>query len=113
MIYSTTKAGFHMFTLALRRQLRHLPVKVLEVFPPGLDTGLSRDLHVPHQKANGPEVIDVVARATVEAINRGDEVILPHPDSVRMYDVFSPKLDGEFLDQINARVQRRPGWDQP
>jgi uncharacterized oxidoreductase len=38
-LYSASKAGFHMFSPALRRQLAETPVRVVEVFPPALATG--------------------------------------------------------------------------
>jgi uncharacterized oxidoreductase len=110
-LYCVTKAGLRMFTLALRRQLAATPVRVIEVFPPALDTGLARVLDNPHMDANGEEVIAFVAANCVDGILRGDEVVLPHPAAAAMYEQFAPKVEGELLDQINTRVKRRVGWD--
>ncbi len=110
-LYCATKAGLHLFTLALRRQLGSSNVKIIEIFPPALDTGLAGDLVVANQAANGPDVIDTVARLSVEGILAEQELILPHPDAARLYKRFAMDFDDALLDQINAGVRRRPGWD--
>lgn len=40
--YSATKAGLRSFTLALRRQLRGVGIRVVEVLPPLVDTPATR-----------------------------------------------------------------------
>jgi len=42
-IYSATKAAIHTYTLVLRQQLRDTSVKVIEIVPPMVDTGLNRE----------------------------------------------------------------------
>jgi len=110
LLYSASKAGLHMFTMALRRQLAQSPIKVIEVFPPALDTGLANQLDVASQAANGQDAIDSVARETVAGILNGTEVILAHEQSRQLYEMI-PQLDSAFVDQINAGVKRRKGWD--
>jgi uncharacterized oxidoreductase len=110
-LYSATKAGLHMFTSSLRRQLAGTPIKVIEVFPPALDTGLASQLNVQAQSANGPEVIVAVARETVAGILDGVEVIMPHEQARQLCDAFPPG-PSTFIDQINAGVKRRTGWDR-
>lgn len=41
-VYNATKAALHTYTLALRQQLQGTAVKVIEVVPPMVDTGLNR-----------------------------------------------------------------------
>jgi uncharacterized oxidoreductase len=108
-LYSTTKAGLHMFTLTLRRQLRETATRVIEVFPPRLPTALTRGIDVDTDNG-GPEVTVAVAQETCDGILRGDEVILPHEQSRRLYAAV-PHLDPEFVDRVNVGVRRTPGWD--
>ena len=42
-VYSTTKAGLHAFSMALRHQLLKSGIKVYEVIPPAVDTELNPD----------------------------------------------------------------------
>lgn len=111
ILYCSSKAGLHMFTLILRRQLRRTAVKVLEVFPPGLETSLAVDLSVPSQGEKPADAVAVYAQNVVESILKGDEVILRHPESEFLYGKFAPKLDEDLLDTMNMGVQRRPGWN--
>jgi uncharacterized oxidoreductase len=108
-LYCTTKAGLHMFTLILRRQLRETSTRVIEVFPPGLPTALTRGIDVTTNNG-GPEVTVEVAREIRDAILQGEEVVLPHEQSRRLYAAV-PTLDPEFVDRINAGVRRTPGWE--
>ena len=56
----------------MRRQLAKTPVEVVEIFPPALDTGLAPDLVIPGIGQNGPDVIDEVAKRSVEGILAGE-----------------------------------------
>jgi uncharacterized oxidoreductase len=42
-VYSATKAGLHVFSMALRHQLKASGIKVFEVIPPAVDTELNRE----------------------------------------------------------------------
>jgi uncharacterized oxidoreductase len=42
-VYSATKAAIHTYTLVLREQLKGTSVKVIEVVPPMVDTGLNKE----------------------------------------------------------------------
>jgi uncharacterized oxidoreductase len=108
-LYCATKAGLHMFTLTLRRQLRGTAVTVIEVFPPGLPTGLTRDIETSSDNG-GPEVVAQVAGRIIDDIAAGVEVSLPHEQSERLYHAM-PQLAPEFVDRVNAGVRRRVGWD--
>jgi len=108
-LYSATKAGLHMFTLTLRRQLRDTPVRVIEVFPPALPTDLTRELEVAGSAAD-PSVIAEVATRIFRDIVDGTEISLPHPQSKALYGAM-PEMDPDFIDRVNRGVKRRPGWD--
>jgi len=42
-IYSATKAAIHTYSLVLRQQLKDTSVKVVEIVPPMVDTGLNKE----------------------------------------------------------------------
>ncbi|MGB0620045.1 MAG: SDR family NAD(P)-dependent oxidoreductase [Myxococcota bacterium] len=108
-LYVSTKAGLHMFTLTLRGHLHDTPVRVVEIFPPALDTGLAQDMFVPGQADNGPEVIDAVAKRSVEGILAGEEEILPHPQSEKL--VAAARWPGESLaPKLNRGIKRNDDW---
>jgi len=53
--YCATKAALHQFILALRRQLTGSNVKVVELFPPAVQTELHDKVHQPDIE-NGREI---------------------------------------------------------
>jgi uncharacterized oxidoreductase len=63
--YATAKAGLHAFTRSLRRQTHRDPGQVLEVFPPIVETELTKDYRRPKI---GPEP---VGKAVVRALAKG------------------------------------------
>jgi uncharacterized oxidoreductase len=69
--YSATKAGLHSFTMALRRQLRSVGIRVVEVMPPLVDTPATRFVRQPKMS---PAVL--VSRV-LRDIARGRDEILP------------------------------------
>jgi uncharacterized oxidoreductase len=42
-VYSATKAAIHTYSLVLRQQLKDTSVKVIEIVPPMVDTGLNKE----------------------------------------------------------------------
>lgn len=69
--YSASKAGLHSFTLALRRQLSGVGIRVIEVLPPLVDTPATRA--VKGRKMSPGALVDRVLRD----IDRGRDEILP------------------------------------
>ena len=67
--YSATKAGLHSFTTALRRQLRGVGIRVVEVLPP-----LVPATRTVRQRKMSPETL--VGRVLPD-IERGRDEILP------------------------------------
>jgi uncharacterized oxidoreductase len=111
-LYAATKAGLHSFTLALRWQLRDTPVSVVEVFPPALATGLSKELDVPAEADNGPEAVADVARRSVDGILAGERTVLPHPQSEQLYAAFGREFSDNFMAKLNSGVTRQPDWNR-
>jgi len=69
--YSATKAGLRYFTLALRRQLRGVGIRVVEVLPPLVDTPATRT--VSKAKMSPAALVDQV----MHDISRGKDEIMP------------------------------------
>ena len=69
--YSATKAGLHSFTLALRRQLRCVGIRVVEVLPPLVDTPATRT--VSKAKMSPAALVDQV----MHDILHGKDEIMP------------------------------------
>jgi NAD(P)-dependent dehydrogenase (short-subunit alcohol dehydrogenase family) len=92
--YSSSKAASFSVTQSLRAILAARGVAVHAVLPGPVDTDMSRGIDVPKAPA-----IDV-ARATLEAFERGEEDIFPDPLSHGLYEVWgtSPtkSLEREF-----------------
>ena len=71
-VYCASKAALHSYTLSLRHQLRHTPIKVFEVIPPAVDTELGYQRRAdPHQSHGGIPVSSFLQEA-VEALLRDE-----------------------------------------
>ncbi|MCY3575961.1 MAG: SDR family NAD(P)-dependent oxidoreductase [bacterium] len=108
-LYSASKAGFHMFTMGLRRQLDDTPVTVVEVYPPLLDTGLGPDLDNPGKEQFGDQAIDRFARFTVDGILAGEHNI--HPAQIDFVADLVQRTEA-VADQINPYLGRADGWEE-
>ncbi len=74
-IYNATKAALHTYTLALRRQLEGTSVRVVEVVPPMVDTGLNRaGRDRARMKFRGIGVAEYIP-AVMEGLRRDEETI--------------------------------------
>lgn len=109
-LYSASKAGFHIFSLALAQHLKKTNVQVSEVYPPALATGLSAELDVASEAENGPEAVQEVALKSVDGILAGEDFILPHPQSEQIIGALGGTGKVGVMDEIN--VYRSAGWDQ-
>jgi uncharacterized oxidoreductase len=65
-VYSASKAFFHSFTLSLRQVLKSIPIEVIEIIPPALNTDLGgKGLH-----DYAPPVSDFI-EAVFDQLNQG------------------------------------------
>jgi len=92
--YSATKAGLRSFTMALRRQLRGVGIRVVEVLPPLVDTPATRSVKQP--KMSPESLVDGVLREIV----RGKDEILPGrvrflPTLMRLAPSFAARVVAE------------------
>ncbi|CAN7480549.1 SDR family NAD(P)-dependent oxidoreductase [Variovorax sp. LjRoot84] len=76
-VYCATKAALHSFTLSLRHQLRHTAVKVVEMVPPIVDTGLGGDTRSDGTKNAGMMSPDAFASEALALLDEDrDEVMV-------------------------------------
>ena len=111
-IYSAAKAGLHAWTQAVRYQLRDTPVRVFEVLPPLVDTGMIKGLGVPVGGAISP---GEVADATLKAMAQDDEEIRIGPTKTlyvvsriapqRVYRSLNRRI--ETLQRQNRKVDKK------
>jgi uncharacterized oxidoreductase len=76
-VYCATKAAIHSFTLSLRHQLKATGVRVVEMVPPIVDTGLgsgNRSKGVTRPLMMSPE--DFAADALAQLANDQDEILV-------------------------------------
>lgn len=76
-VYCATKAAIHSFTLSLRHQLKATGVRVVEMVPPIVDTGLGsggRSKGVTSRLMMSPE--DFAADALAQLANDPDEILV-------------------------------------
>jgi uncharacterized oxidoreductase len=69
--YSASKAGLRSFTLALRRQLSGVGIRVVEVLPPLVDTPATRAVRRPKMSAGA------LVERVLRDIDHGRDEILP------------------------------------
>jgi len=81
--YSASKAAAFSMTQALRAELGKKGIAVHAVFPGPVDTDMSRSITLPK---TSPEV---VARAILDGVERGDEDICPDPMSREVFAKWS------------------------
>lgn len=68
-LYATSKAGFSVFTKALRQQLKNTNFKVVEILPPQVETEMPKQIG---NKAKGVNANDF-AKKIISTVNKGKE----------------------------------------
>jgi uncharacterized oxidoreductase len=71
--YSATKAAIHSYSMSLREQLKKTSVKVVEIVPPYVQTGLLSE-----QQANDPNAmpLDAFIAETMTLLEKGDDEVV-------------------------------------
>jgi uncharacterized oxidoreductase len=82
-LYNATKAAVHTYTLVLRQQLKDTSVKVFEVVPPMVDTGLNKEgRDAAHTEFRGISVLEYIP--TVMKGLENDRDIIFHGDKSKI-----------------------------
>ncbi len=76
-VYGATKAAIHIFSMSLRMQLKDTSIRVFEIVPPIVETGLDRGSRE-HRQANLPAALapEAVAAATLQAMAKDEYEIV-------------------------------------
>lgn len=103
--YCASKAALHHWILCLREQLKDGPgnIKVIEIFPPAVQTELHDAKHQPDIKNGGQIGMPLAAFVdeTWESLSAGnDEVVVEN--SKRWYGAFEPQRQKAFHHTIEA-----------
>ncbi|RMZ90463.1 hypothetical protein DV736_g2289, partial [Chaetothyriales sp. CBS 134916] len=87
--YSASKAALHAFTLSLRLQLEDTAVRVIELFPPAVQTELHDPRHQPHL-AEGTKLgmpLDAFADAAYVGLSaRREQVVVGAPEGLEAFE---------------------------
>jgi NAD(P)-dependent dehydrogenase (short-subunit alcohol dehydrogenase family) len=100
--YSVSKAALLSVTQSLRALLVGRGVSVHAVMPGPIDTEMVRALEIPKTPP------DVVARAALDGLERGEEEIFPDPMSQSLADGWRTGVAKEFERQNATMVQAEP-----
>jgi short-subunit dehydrogenase involved in D-alanine esterification of teichoic acids len=95
--YCATKAALHHFILCLRRQLQDSKIKVIEIFPPAVQTELHDERHQPDIKSGhliGMPLDEFTEEAYRGLVQGKDQI--PVGMSQRVFDAFEVKRQEIF-----------------
>ncbi|KIW72410.1 hypothetical protein PV04_00606 [Phialophora macrospora] len=101
--YCASKAAAHQFVLCLREQLKGSNIKVVELYPPAVQTELHDEKHQPDIK-NGRQIgmpLDEFIEKAYTGLASGKEQV-PVGTAERAFEVFETKRQEMFADMVRA-----------
>ncbi|MFI2744488.1 SDR family oxidoreductase [Zhouia sp. PK063] len=98
-LYCATKAGIHMYSQALRQQLKHTNVKVFEVAPPKTDKPLQTAIEAQHDTGKVMKV-EVLVQKSIKGILKNRYEIKPGLASVMK---LMSRIAPEFFTKMVAK----------
>lgn len=99
-LYCATKAAVHSFTVSLRHQLKNGPIKVFEVIPPTVHTGLDKGARARRGQADRGIPPEEVAKAVLIGMERDElEIAVGMAQGLR-------QSSRENFDQAFSRMNR-------
>jgi uncharacterized oxidoreductase len=101
-VYCGTKAGLHAFSIALRSQLDKTNVRVFEIAPPIVKTGLHRGERAIKQSERGISA-EAVAKASMKALKKDRyEAIIGEAKSLKGASRIAPRFFHKLLNKVAA-----------
>lgn len=101
-VYCATKAALHTFSISLRSQLQKTNVRVFEIAPPIVKTGLHREAKARKQSERGI-LPDVVAEATLKALKKNKyETIVGQAKVLKGASRIAPGFFHRLLNKVAA-----------
>ena len=99
-VYCATKAAIHSFSLSLRHQLKDTSIKVFEIIPPIVDTGLDKGARGERGQQDRGIPPSEVARATLKALeNEEYELAVGMAENLRMGSRNNPEQTFQNINQ--------------
>jgi short-subunit dehydrogenase involved in D-alanine esterification of teichoic acids len=111
MNYCATKAALHQFILSLRIQMLDTKIKVIEIFPPAVQTELHDAKHQPDIK-DGNKMgmpLDDFTEETYQALEEGYEQI-PIGRSKNSFQAFEMKRQEVFAEAVKGMSGGKVEW---
>lgn len=101
-VYCATKAALHTFSISLRSQLSKTNVRVFEIAPPIVNTGLHREAKARKQSQRGISP-DVVAKATLKSLRKNQyETIVGKAKVLKGASRIAPGFFHRLLNKLAA-----------
>lgn len=99
-VYCATKAAIHSFSLSLRHQLKDTSIKVFEIIPPIVDTGLDKGARGERGQQDRGIPPSEVARATLKALENDEyELAVGMAENLRMGSRNNPEQTFQNINQ--------------
>jgi len=95
-MYSASKSALHSYTMAFRHQLKlkNSPIKVIEIFPPAVDTRMSRN-------QVGVISAEKFAELVIKALETDKtEIVIGDTKKLYFMSRFMPKAGFKFINSI-------------
>lgn len=100
-LYAASKAGFSVYTRALRQQLKSTNFKVIEILPPQVET------EMPKQIGNTAMGIDAneFAKRVIASINKGKREFAPGSNVplLKLFNKFLPDIGIQLIDNMSRK----------
>jgi len=103
-LYASSKAGFSVFTKALRQQLRGTNFKVIEILPPQVESEMPKQIG---NTAKGMDV-DTFVKKMIKRIEQGSTQYAPGSNVplLKLFSKFLPKTGLRLIDKMSRKQLR-------